>query len=193
MMYSDYFALSACAFSVVYLPFMVIAQLRFSHILQVNGYDNKKYMAWLKSGFIVYISPLIGICLILLLSEVVLFAYLYNTYLYEMEYMAGFMVVVLLLAAAVAFVFQKYVKRVKIESESVPLVCSGHFTAIYLVACVMVASVGVVVNVFTHINKLIFFVPMATPFFVPLANGLLGGRKRYLKEEKTERDEYAED
>ncbi len=178
MMYSDYFALSACAFSVIYLPFIIIAQLRFAHILQVNGYDNKKYLAWIKSGFFVYVAPLVGVCLMGLLSEMVLSAYLYNTYLYEMQYMAGFVAVVLALAAIMAFVFKKYIARVKIESGGVPLKCSGRFTNIYLAACAMVAAVAVVENLFTEVNKLVFFVPLATPFYVMLANAVTGrGRK----------------
>jgi hypothetical protein len=178
MMQSDFFALAACAISILYVPFLLIAQLRFAHIMQWNGYSGGRYMAWLGRGFTGVYVPLIGICLIVLVGKMVLKAYLDHTALYEIPYIAGFFVVLLVIAAAVAFVYYKYVKEVKMESELTPLVCSRRLVTLYIAGCMLVCAVVMVENLLPGADVLVYVAPLFTPMIVPLANALTGmGRK----------------
>ncbi len=173
-MYSDYVALSACAFSVLFVPFMVISQIRFAHVMQNEGYGNRRYFLWIKRNFLVSYLPLIGICAIVLLSEGVLNAYLYNTYFYDNELLIGYILAVLLICAAISVVFYRYIRCIKIECAGTPLVCSPRFTGVFLLSAVMVGVVMTLENIVPQVNRLVFFMPLLTPLFVPLANLIPG-------------------
>ncbi len=183
MMHSDFYALSACAISVLYIPFLIIAQLRFSHILQNEGYRNSSYLLWIRKNFMLSFFPLIGVCAIVILGRVVMEAYLNNTALFEMEYIYGFFVVLMVIAAAAAFVYYKYVKTIKIESENTPIVCSSRLISIFLISCMLVCALALVVNLVEYGMLLVFFIPLLSPLLVPLANALLGGKRTVLQEE----------
>lgn len=178
MMYSDYFALSACAFSVLYVPFLIISQLRFAHILQNQGYDNRKYFGWIKRNFLLSCVPLIGISALSLLAEAVLITYLMKTSFYEMAVIVGYLCIMLFIAAVIALVFTKYIRCIKIESEVTPIVCSRHLVKVFLISSFFVCAVTVLENLFMEIDKMVFFIPLMTPLFVPLTNWLLGGSKK---------------
>ncbi len=172
MMYSDYFALSACAFSVLYVPFLIIAQLRFAHIMQSQGYDNKRYFQWIRKNFFLSCVPLIGVSGISLMAEAVLLTYLKNTSFYEMAVIVGYICIMMLIAAFIALVFTKYVHCIKIESEVTPIRCTPHLIRMFMISSFFVCLVTVLANLFTAVDKLVFFIPLMTPLFVPLTNWL---------------------
>lgn len=178
MMYSDYFALSACAFSVVYVPFFIIAQLRFAHVMQNEGYINRSYFGWLKRNFFGAYVPLIGVSVMLVLSELAVHAFLYkNSLFFDMELIVAFVVVTMLVALALAIILWKYIKHIKRESDMTPLVCSRRFLNVYIISCLVVAAMTAVVNVFNEINRIVFFLPLLVPLLAPLSNWIAHGRK----------------
>jgi len=185
MMYSDYFALSACAFSVLFMPFLIIAQLRFSHIMQSEGYSNRNYFAWIRRNIVLSVLPTVGVCLIVVMAEVVLKAYLGNTFLYDVQDKLGFaveigyVVAVMLISAVIALVMYRYVKCIKIESEVTPIICSKRLINLFLLNSMMVCALITLENVLTEVNRLVMVTPLVTPFFTPLSNLILqGGYKR---------------
>lgn len=188
MMQSDYFALSACAFSVLYVPFLIISQLRFAHIMQNQGYDNRAYFRWIKKNFLLACVPLIGISGISLLAEAVLITYLRKTSFYEMAVIVGYLCIMLFVAAMIALVFTKYIRCIKIESEITPIVCSGHLVRVFLISSFFVCAVTVLENLLMEINEMVFFIPLMTPLFVPLTNWIL---KRGNRQGKSARPETA--
>lgn len=170
MMHSDFFALSICAFSLLYVPFMIISQLRFAHVLQHAGYGNRDYFLWIKNNFRGAYVPLIGICIIQILGELVLEAYLSNTSLYEKQLFVGYFVVMLVIAAAIVVVFINYIKEIKIENHDTPLVLSPRFISVFLVSSAIFCVFMLVVNLFMELDGLIIIMPLLAPLFVLLAN-----------------------
>lgn len=183
MMYSDYFALSACAFSVLFMPFLMIAQLRFAHVMQNEGYDNRQYFAWIRRNFVLACLPLIGICLIVVMAEFVLKEYLANTYLYDVQHILGFaveigyVIAVMLVCAIIALVFSKYIKYIKIESEVTPLICSDRLIALFILNGLLVCALVALENIVTGMNRLALATPLIAPFVTPLSNLIL--QKKY--------------
>ena len=179
MMHSDYFALSACATSILFLPFMIIAQLRFAHLMALSGYNNAKYFSFIKSGLGVFVIPLAGICIMAALSQAVLSAYLYNTWFYEMQMIIGYLVLLMILAAAMAFVFQRYVMSIKVESDNLPIKCDRAFVEIYFKSVVFLCAVVIAQNLIAELHWIFIVTPMLTPFCIPLSN--LAFRREYKK------------
>ncbi len=180
MMRSDFFALSSCAFSVLYAPFLIVAQMRFSHIMQNTSYSTGRFFLWVKNNFWLVYAPLIGICLINAMAEVVISAYLSNTALYYLQdifayvVIVGFMLIVAATAVIIAVIFRKYVKCIKIEGEITPLICSKRLVNLFLISCFCVCALITLENVFIEIRWLIYFTPLTAPLFVPLVNKFLG-------------------
>ncbi|MEF9863932.1 MAG: hypothetical protein RSA86_03970 [Christensenellaceae bacterium] len=182
MMYSDYFTLSTCAFSILFVPFLVIAQIRFAHVMQEMGYDNKRYLSWIKRHFKAAMLPLIVICGLTILSAVVLQMYLeYNPF-YEINVIIYYLLVLVILSAVLAFVFYKYVKKIKIESDIRPIICEKRLVHNYLLCCLMICAITLLVNAFIKIDKLVFVIMLATPFFMPLANLITSLKKASVSE-----------
>ena len=174
MMYSDYLALSVCAFSVLCLPFMVICQLRFSHVLQAEGFETNKYFRRIKRNLPISFFPLLGICAIAVIAEGALNAYLYNTYLYDNELLVGYFAAIMLVCIAAAAVFFRYIRCIKLECSCVAPVCSQRFSNVFLLSVMLLGATVTLGNVILSINKSLLFVPLLTPFFVPLSNLILG-------------------
>lgn len=177
MMHSDFYALSACALSVLYIPFLVIAQLRFSHIMQTEGYSAGRYFLRLRKYFMLCFLPLIGVCAIVGLGRVIMDAYLVNSSLFEMDYMYGFFVVLMVISAAVAVVFYQYVKAIKIESQTTPIVCSNRLIGVFVFSVLLVCLLSLMENIMEGGTILVFFVPLTAPLLVPLSNALMGGQR----------------
>ncbi len=170
MMYSDYFAISTCAISVMFMPFMLIAQIRFAHILQDAQYANRQYFKFIFSNFKLFILPSIVICGIAILGAIGLSAYvMYNPF-YEMMVLIMYAVCLLIVCAVLAVACTIYIKRIKMESEKTPLICSPRLVHVFLLSCAMVCALSVVVNVFVQIDIVVYGIMFLTPFAVPLAN-----------------------
>jgi len=172
MMYSDYFLLTVCALSMVFAPFMVIAQLRFAHVLQAEGYSNIAYFSWVRKHFASVYVPLAGICLVVFAAERMMRAFLANTSFYQQQIFITYIVVTLALMAALALVFYRYTQSVKIEGDGVPVRCEGRLLPVFWTSCALLAVLFVLVNMFTEIDELIFFLPLFTPLLAPLANAI---------------------
>ncbi|MGI6153805.1 MAG: hypothetical protein ACOYJB_08255 [Christensenellaceae bacterium] len=183
MMFSDFFALSVCAISLLYVPFMVICQMRFGHILQSSGFDNRRYFGWIKNHFVMTYLPLAGIFLISILGEAMLRAYLSNTMQYEMGLFYGYLAWLLVLAAVITIIFWKYTRIIKIEDEKTPLVCSKRLVSVFLLSCLILCVFTVLTNLFTKIDVLLMVLPLLAPLLTPLSNVLLPGREEAIKTE----------
>lgn len=174
MMYSDYYALSVCAFSIIFAPFMIIAQIRFAHIFQNNGYSIKNYFGWLKCNFLSVYMPLIGLFILTLLGLLLLKAYLANTFLYDIQASLGFaveigyMVILALVCLCLLIIFGKYVKLIKIECEDIPVKIDGTFIFIFLASSFIITGLITLENIFTGIDTLLIIMPLFTPLLVAL-------------------------
>lgn len=184
MMYSDYYALSVCAFSIIFAPFMIISQLRFTHILQTQCYSVKNYIRWLKRNFFSVYMPLIGIFVLTLLGLILLKAYLANTYLYDIQEIMGFAVeigyvfILALVCLCLLIVFVKYIKCIKIECEQLPIKIEEPFVSIFLYSSFIIILLTTLENIFTGIDTLLIFMPLFTPFLVPQAAFFFDLRQR---------------
>ena len=184
MMYSDYYALSVCAYSIVFAPFMIIAQLRFTHILQTNGYSAKSYFFWLKKNFLSVYMPLIGLLILTLLGLLLLRAYLANTFLYDIQASLGFaveigyMVILALICLCLLIIFAKYVKLIKIECEFNPIKTDGVFIWTFLLCSFIITVLITIENIFTGIDTLLIIMPLFTPLLAPLAAVLLNAESK---------------
>lgn len=184
MMYSDYYALSVCAFSIIFAPFMIIAQERFTHILQNNNYSVKNYFKWLKHNFLSVFMPLIGLFILTLLGLVLLRAYLANTFLYDIQEFLGFaveigyMLILALICLCLLIIFCKYDKCIKIECEMIPLKCDGGFISLFLFSSFIVTALITLENMFTGIDTLVVFAPLLTPLITPAAAAIMNLRNR---------------
>ncbi len=178
MMHSDYLALSACAFSVLYVPFLMIAQLRFAHIMQNRQYDTKQYFLWIKKNFLLCYVPLIGISVVHLMAEATLLMYLRHTSFYELAVIIGYLLMMLLIASVIAMVFTKYIRYIKIESEVTPIYCSNRLITLFMVSGFCVCALTLFENLWSDMEQIVFFTPLITPFFVPLVNVLMRLKKK---------------
>lgn len=178
MMYSDYFLLTVCALSVTCAPFLVIAQLRFAHVLQVHGDSNRAYFSWMKQNFAAVWVPLIGICLMIFAAERMERAFLSNTSLYQTLIHNVYIAVTLGLMAAVAFVFYRYTKSIKIEGEELPVRCTGRLCPVFWISSAVISVLLVLMNVFSEIDELVFFLPLFAPLPAALANAVVGAVER---------------
>ncbi|MDL2237751.1 hypothetical protein LJC56_07990 [Christensenellaceae bacterium OttesenSCG-928-K19] len=179
MMYSDYFALFSCAFSVLFTPFLIVSQLRFSHIMQNAGYDTKRYFGWIKNNLPLVFLPLAGITIIVLMTEPMLAAYLDRSAVYELhtkvQYMViyGYLIGVAAVAGSVAWIFYRYNRFIKMETMGSPLVCTGCLVNLFLLSSVMLCAVITLQCMFISLRHIVFYLPLLAPFFVPLANVML--------------------
>lgn len=178
MMYSDYFALSSTAISLIYVPFLIICQLRFAHILQYNGYSNSGYFSWIRSNFGRVLIPLAGICLYSFAAEMMLRTYLENTALHEMDVIVTYFIAVLSILAVMALLFQRYTKLIKIETNELPLSCSNKLISITLIGSMFVCVLAVLQGLFSDLLILVYFLPLCAPFFVPIANRMVQKKKQ---------------
>ncbi len=174
MMLSDYLALSTCAISILIVPFLVIAQMRFTHIMQTQNYSNKDYFLYIKKSFkLVYIPPIL-IFVICILNNVAIKLYLqYNTF-YEMGVIIGFLLLVAVVCAIIAVVFYIYIKTIKIESEKKPLEITSKFIGVFVFSCGIIAVLAVIENVFVSLDYITYILPLLAPLLVPLTNLLTG-------------------
>ena len=182
-MYADYFALSSCAFLVLHVPFLIVAQLRFSHVLQREGYDNRRYFGWIKEHFLLaYLFP-ICVFVVNIVSESILSAYLDNTYLYMLQdtaayiVMFGYAIIALVIALVITLILWRYLKAIKIECETVPLVCSDSLVKVFVLSCVLICALVTAESMFIEIRRMVYFVPLLAPLFVPLSNALWRGKR----------------
>lgn len=179
MMYSDYYTLSVCAYSIIFAPFMIIAQLRFAHIMQNNGYSVKRYLGWIKKNFLSVYMPLIGIFVLALLGLVLLHAYLSNTFLYDIQASLGFaveigyVIILALICLCLLIIFGRYVKLIKIECERNPIKITGPFIWIFLLSSFIITALITIENIFTGIDTLLIVMPLVAPLLTPLAAFLL--------------------
>lgn len=187
MMHSDFYALAACAISVLYIPFLVIAQLRFSHIMQHAGYRAPQYFDYLKKHSMSTLLPAIALCGITALGRLGMWVYLNYSEWYEMDYYIGFFVVLVVIAAVIAVVYTIYCKKIKIESNEIQLVFSPEFIRLFLVSCMLVCVLELLVNLMMPLRILVFFLPAFTPFLVPVANALLPGNQAKSQKADTSR------
>lgn len=178
MMYSDYLALSVCAYSILYVPFMIIAQLRFSHILQCEGYDGRRYFVWMRKNFWMAVFPLIGLCAITIMAQQAMHQFLYLTIFFEYQILIGFVAGTMLICIPIAIVFYQYIKQIKIENEFTPLVCSRRLVGVFVWSSIFVCAITLVENTFPQFNYVTFLTPLVTPFLVPLANVLIRGEEK---------------
>lgn len=169
MMYSDYFALSSCAISVTFIPFMIVCQLRYGLILQAFNYRNRAYFHWLRCAFLAAAAPLLAVSAVSLLSEAVFLAYLIHTAATEMQIIVGYAVLMLIACAALAAGFGRFCKVLGGAGWGVPRVDDVRLRILFLCSALLTALIMLILNL-AGWQQVIYFVPAATPFLVPLVN-----------------------
>ncbi|MBD5560425.1 MAG: hypothetical protein HDQ87_08760 [Clostridia bacterium] len=169
MMYSDYYALSSCAIGVVFIPFMVVCLLRYGLILQAFNYSSRTYFVWLRCSFAFSVLPLAGVCGIALLWQLVLGTYLTHTAATELMIILGYAGLMLLGIAAVCAGFGRFCRRLGIAGSTVPRIEDRRLVILFLASSLAAGVLILLLNLELW-QLLIYFVPLLTPFLVPLVN-----------------------
>ena len=180
MMYSDYFALSSCAISVTFIPFMVICQLRYALILQAFNYENRRFLRWLRCAYLAAGAPLLAITGLALLCEAVFVAYLTHTAATEMQIIIGYAVLMLLSCGAIAVGFGRFCRVLGGAGWTVPRIDDVRLLILFLLGSGLTAVIMLFLNLYA-LQQVIYFVPLATPFFVPLFNLFFPARPGHVK------------
>lgn len=169
MMYSDYFALSSCAMSVAFIPFIVVCLLRYCLFLQAGNYSNRAFFVWLGCSFVASVAPLGGICAISLMWEAVLSTYLTHTAATELQIILGYAGLMLIGIAAVSFAFGRFCRVLGRAGATVPRIEDRRLLILFAVSSVMVGMLVLLLNIM-HWQQWLYFVPLLSPFLAPLVN-----------------------
>lgn len=169
MMHSDYFALSSCAISVVFIPFMVVCLLRYGLILQSCNYRSREYLRWLRCAFTAAWAPLIVVCAISLMWELVLSTYLTHTAATELQIILGYAALMLVGVAAVSLAFGRFCRVLGGAGWSVPRIDDRRLVLIFCLSSAVVGVLMLLLNILLW-QQWIYFVPLITPLLPPLMN-----------------------
>lgn len=172
MMYSDYFALSSCAISVTFIPFMVVCQLRYALILQAFNYSSAAFLRWLRCAFLAAAAPLLAICVLAFLCEGVFFAFLTHTAGTEMQILVGYALLMILACGCIAAGFGRFCRVLGGAGWTVPRIDDSRLRILFLLSTLVIAALMLLLNLFA-LQEIIYFMPLSTPFFVPLLNQIL--------------------
>lgn len=169
MMYSDYFALSSCAISVVFIPFMVVCLLRYGLMLQEFNYQNRMYLAWLGCAFAAAWAPLIAVSALALLWQLVLRTYLTHTAATELLIILGYAGLMLVGIAAVSVGFGRFCRVLGGAGWTVPRIDDRRLTQLFIISSLVVGALMLLLNIMSW-QQWIYFVPIVTPLLIPFAN-----------------------
>lgn len=169
MMHSDYYAISSCAFSVLFIPFMILAEFHFCRALQSFGYQNRRYLKWTGCSFVATVLPLFFICATAGMAQFALQKYLTNTYFEELRIIIGYAAWLLLASICLALEFTRYARVLGKAMWNVPRIADRRTAVIFIASSLIVSFASLILNLYGW-RLYIYFVPLMTPFLAPFVN-----------------------
>lgn len=169
MMYSDYYAISSCAFSVLFIPFIILSSFHFCRALEALGYQNRAYMRWLRCSFAATVVPTVLICGIAVAAQFALRLYLTNTYFNELNIIIGYAGWLLLASICIALAFARYAKTMSKAMWTVPVIADRRLAVIFVVSALVAGCTALVLNLYGW-RIYIYLMPLMAPFLAPFAN-----------------------
>lgn len=169
MMYSDYYAISSCAFSVLFIPFMLLTCIRMVLSLQAFNYRSRDLMRWLGCSAVATLLPAVLICAEAVLAQMCLRVYLTNTSFTELAIIVGYAGWLLLAAVVITLSYTRYVRTMGGAMWHVPRIADGRTKALFLVSSLIVAALALLCNMY-GVRWLIYLFPVLPPFLVPFVN-----------------------
>lgn len=169
MMYSDYYGISSCAFSVLFIPFIILLSMHFSRALEAFGYQNRVYMRWLRCSFVATVLPAALICGIAAMAQLSLRIYLTNTYFEELNIIIGYAAWLLLASVVIALAFVRYAKTMANAMWSVPRIVDRRIVVVFLCSALITGCLALVLNLY-GLWLYTYLMPLTAPFLAPFAN-----------------------
>lgn len=169
MMYSDYYAISSCAFSVLFIPFIVLCSMHYCRALQAFGYSTGAYMRWLRCSWVATVLPLGMICGIAIIAQFTLRVYLTNTYFEELNIILGYAGWLLAASICIALAFTRCARVLGRAMWSVPRIADTRTSVIFLVSALVTSFVALILNLYGW-RLYIYIMPLMTPFLAPFGN-----------------------
>lgn len=172
MMHSDYYAISSCAFSVVFIPFLILSSMQFALALQAFNYENRKYFAWLKCTFTATCLPLALISGISLLAQACLGIYLTHTYFEELRIIIFYAAWLLLASIVLVLGWTRYARTLGRSMWLVPRINDKRMQVLLIATSLIWSFALLALNLYGW-RAIIYFVPLATPLATPLVNACM--------------------
>lgn len=169
MMYSDYYAISSCAFSVLFIPFIILVSLHFSRALEAFGYDSRTYMRWLRCSCSATVLPPVLICGLAAMAQLALRVYLTNTYFEELQIILGYAAWLLLASVLIALAFSRYAKTMSNAMWSVPRIADRRLVTVFITSSLITAFLALILNLYGW-RLYIYLMPLTAPFLAPFVN-----------------------
>lgn len=169
MMYSDYYAISSTAFSVLFIPFIILSSFSFCRALQALGYSTRQYMRWLGCTFWVTVAPTILLSALAVMAQITLRSYLRNTYFDELAIIIGYAAWLLLASICLGLGFARYAKSVGGLFENVPRIADRRIAVTFTVTALAAACVTLILNLYGW-RPYMYILPLMAPFLVPFVN-----------------------
>ena len=173
MMYTDYYAISSCAFSVLFIPFTILAAFHLCCALQSFGYSTRAYMRWLRCTFPITVLPPIILCAMAVTAQFALRAYLRNTYLDELAIIIGYAAWLLLASICLGLSFWRYAKSLGRLFAHVPRIADTRLSVMFICSSLIAAVCPLILNLYGW-RPWMYVLPMLVPFVAPLVNLCMG-------------------
>lgn len=168
-MYSDYYAISSCAFSVLFLPFMILTIMRATLSLQAFNYRGRDLLRWFGCSAVATLIPLVLICAQAIMAQLCLRIYLTKTSFDELNIIIGYAAWLLLASAVIAVSYTRCVKVMGGAMWNVPRIADRRSQTLFLVSALIASVLALVCNMYGW-RALIYFFPIIAPFIVPAVN-----------------------